>query len=286
VIRIQPWDSDPLKKNIFGRRLGMLAVVAILLLVCWFSTPVAAQRNETANDAQIERATELAAKTINPGNEQLQVDRRKDLEELLSGIDQKRPAAHVYFYEMQPASRTSTDIFTPRVVAVTPATEGVFELYDFHGSNGSDDSSREFNRLTSTLTLSIAEAKATSFARLYLAACDAAEFGQMVRDEDELRTAVENYYYGIFNNELWRTLSAYVWWWRGYQRNAPSLAPVVKLGENGSYNILVKKLIIPAGQHPEVQQLELEISHEGKVRVVTTQLLFPPEPRWLFYDTF
>ena len=265
--------------------LEALAIPAVLLLFCGVSMRVRAQRTDTATDAQVERAAELAAKTMDSGEEPLNIDRRRDLETLLSS-NEKKPAKNVYFYEMQRPAQTVLDGPNARVIAVAPVSQEVYELYDFQKSNVSSNSSQEFNRLMSTLELSISEPSVAGFARLYLGSCDAGGVGQIIYDEDGLRSAVENYYFASLGSDVWRTLSAYTWWWPGFQKTSSSLQPTVKLNANGFYDISLKELVTPDGKHPELHQWDLEISREGKVRVLATQLIFPPEPRWLFFDSF
>jgi hypothetical protein len=187
---------------------------------------------------------------------------------------------------MQRPPQTVFDGPNPRVIAVAPVGREVYELYDFQKSNVSSDSSQEFNRLMSTLELSISEPSVAGFARLYLGSCDAGGVGQIIYDEDGLRSAVENYYFASLGSDVWRTLSAYTWWWPGFQKTSSSLQPTVKLNATGFYDISLKELVTPDGKHPELHQWDLEISPEGKVRVLATQLIFPPEPRWLFFDSF
>ena len=265
--------------------LEALAIPAMLLLFCGVCMRVRAQRTDTATDAQVERAAELAAKTMDAGEEPMSIDRRRDLETLLSS-NEKKPAKPVYFYEMQRPAETVLDGPNARVIAVAPVSREVYELYDFQKSNVSKDSSQEFNRLMSNLELSISEPSVTGFARLYLGSCDAGGVGQIIYDEDGLRSAVENYYFASLGSDVWRTLSAYTWWWPGFQKTSSSLQPTVKLNANGFYDISLKELVTPDGKHPELHQWDLEISREGKVRVLATQLIFPPEPRWLFFDSF
>ena len=265
--------------------LEALAIAAMLLLFCGVSMRVRAQRTDAATDAQVERAAELAAMTIDAGEEPLNIDRRRDLETLLSS-NEKKPPKNVYFYEMQRPAQTVLDGPNPRVIAVAPVGREVYELYDFQKSNVSSDSSQEFNRLMSTLELSISEPSVAGFARLYLGSCDAGGVGQIIYDEDGLRSAVENYYFASLGSDVWRTLSAYTWWWPGFQKTSSSLQPTVKLNATGFYDISLKELVTPDGKHPELHQWDLEISPEGKVKVLATQLIFPPEPRWLFFDSF
>ena len=267
------------------RRLQTRTALATLLLFYGFSMPVEAQRTDAATDAQVERAAELAAKTIDSGKEALNIDRRRDLEALLSS-NEKKPAKNVYFYEMQRPAQTVLDAPNARVIAVAPVTREIYELYDFQKSKIPSDSSQEFNRLMSNLEISISEPSVASFARLYLGSCDAGGVGQIIFDEDGLRSAVENYYFESLGDDVWRTLKAYAWWWPGFQKTSSSLQPTVKLNANGFYDISLKELVTREGKHPELHQWDLEISREGKVRALATQLIFPPEPRWLFFDSF
>src|ERR1700693_6511683 len=147
--------------------LEVLAIPAMLLLFCGVSMRVRAQRTDAATDAQVERAAELAAKTMDSGEEPLNIDRRRDLETLLSS-NEKKPAKNVYFYEMQRPAQTVLDGPNARVIAVAPVGREGYELYDFQKSNVSKDSSQEFNRLMSNLELSISDTSGAGVAGVYL----------------------------------------------------------------------------------------------------------------------
>jgi hypothetical protein len=184
---------------------------------------------------------------------------------------------------MQSPSRTASDAYSVWVVAVARSTREVYKLYGFEASGGSNRSSQEFDRLISQLALSIPEEKATSFARFFLGSCVGGEPEEIVADEEGLRHAVQRYYFGTYG-AIRRALDAYLQWWQEFQTNVPALAPTVRL-DNGRYRVVLKRLLMIVGRHPQVQQWDLEISREGQVRVLAIQPIYPKPPRWLFYDS-
>ncbi len=271
------------------RSLRLLHTVPALLLFVMFcySLPALARPADPSLDEQVMQATVRAVQIAQPGasDQRLTIRRRQDLEDLLWNSDENKPVGQIYFYEMQPLLRTGSDGGSPWVVAVARSPRGVYDLYNFAPADGPDVSRQEFNRLISELGLSIPKEKATGVAKLFLESCDAGELGQIVADPDGtgIRLAVEDYYFAAYG-DLWRALDEYLLWWRGFQATAPAFESTASARPDGSYRVGVKRLVTIAGAHPQIQDLELEISTEGNVRVVTIQAVFPKQPSWLFYQ--
>jgi len=137
--------------------------------------------------------------------------------------------------------------------------------------------------LISQLALSIPKEKAASFAGFFLGSCVGGEQEEIVLDEEEFRYAVQRYYFGTYG-AIRRALEAYSQWWQGFQTNAPDLAPTIRF-ENGRYRAVLKRILMIVGKHPQLQEWDLEVSRDGKVRVLAMQPIFPKEIRWLFYDS-
>ena len=256
------------------------------LLFPGLSAPLQVQGVHLFTDGQAREAAEQAVSKADssPSNRPLSIRRREDLEEFLLTVEEKKPARNVYFYEIQSPSRTAFGAYSVWVVAVAgPTRREVYELYGFEPSKGSNGSLQEFDRLISQLAIAIPEKKATSFARFFLGACVGGEPQEIVLDEDGLRHAVERYYFGTYG-EIWRALEAYVQWWEDFQTNALAFAPTIRL-ENGRYRVVLRRLLTLLGRHPQVQEWDLEISRDGKVRVLAMQPIFPKQPGWLFYDS-
>jgi hypothetical protein len=265
------------------RNRQLLRVMASLLLVAGCSAQIQAQQADRSSDEQVRAATEQALRMAHPGfgSERLKIRRRPDLEEDLSNIAEK-PVKDVYFYEMHSPSLTAFDEDSISVVAVTRSPGEAYQLYSFEASEGFSGLSQQFNHLIYQLTLSIPTEKATSLARFFLACCEGGELNQIVLDEEGLRHAVERHYLQSYG-DIWRTLDAYLEWWQGFQRTAPDLAPTIRF-ENGRYRVVLNRILVVAGKHPQLQELELEISRTGNVRVLAIQPIFPKQAHWLFYD--
>jgi hypothetical protein len=265
------------------RNRRLLGVVVSLLLLAACSPRLQAHPADRSSEEQVKEATEQALRMAHTGsgNENLKIRRRLDLEEDLSNIAGK-PVMGVYFFEIQSPPLTAVDDGSITVVAVASSPGDVYQLYSFEASQGFSGLSQQFNRLIHQLTLSIPNEKATSLARLFLACCVGGEFNDIVLDEEGLRHAVERYYLQIYG-DIWRTLDVYLGWWQGFQKNAPDLAPTIRI-ENGGYRVGVKKILIIDGKHPQLQEWEFEISRNGNVRVLAVEPIFPKPTRWLFYD--
>ena len=266
------------------RSLQLLGVLPTLLLFLGAWATVQAQQ-AYLSDNQAREAAELAVREpgSRSGNQPLKIYRREDLEELLLTIEEQKPVRKVYFYEIQSPPQTAFDAYSVWVVAVAPSTREAYELYVFEASEGLNGSLQEFNRLISQLALAIPEEKAVSFARFFLGSCIGGEPEEIVRDEEGLRHAVQRYYFGTYG-AIRRTLEAYSQWWQDFQISAFALAPTIRL-ENGRYRVVLNRVLMNVGRHPQVQEWDLEISREGQVRVRAMHSIFPKPSRWLFYDS-
>lgn len=262
------------------------ASFSLFLIFFIYALPVRARQRNYLTDLQ---AREVAEHVMKPtgsvvGNTPSKAQRRKDLENMLLVVDTKAPAEQVYFYDDEPASMPfGSSPF--RVVAVAHSTRDVYRLSGFDVSQGSTESLHEFNRLTSTLQLSVAEERAISLAELFLDSAVPGEPGEIALDDDAvwLRLAVQNHYLAAYG-DLWRALDAYAAWWEQFRSTTSELSPLVTLESNDRYRVILKRLVRYAGRQPEVQNWELEISRNGEVRVLSMQLIFPVHPDWLFYD--
>ncbi len=266
------------------RSLQLLGVLPLLLFLGPWA-PIHAQRVAYLGDNQAREAAELAVRNAGSGsgNQPPKIHRREDLEELLLTIEEPKPVRNVYFYEMQSPPRTAFDAHSVWVVAVAPSTREAYELYVFEASEGLNGSLQEFNRLISQLSLSIPQEKAISFASFFLGSCIGGKLTEIVLDEEGLRHAVQRYYFGSYG-AVRRALEGYSQWWQDFQTTAPAIAPTVRF-EDGRYRVVLKRIVMIEGRHPQLEEWDLEISHDGKVRVLAVQPVFPKPPRWLFFDS-
>jgi hypothetical protein len=46
----------------------------------------------------------------------------------------------------------------------------------------------------------------------------------------------------------------------------------------------VKRILLTFGAYPELQQWDLQVSHDGRVRVLAVKSIFPKGGQWVFYD--
>ncbi len=261
----------------------LLRIMVSLLLVCGCSAQIQAQQADQSSDEQARETIEQALRMVRPGpgNAQLKIRHRQDLEEDLSNIAEK-PVRDVYFYELQSPPQTAFDDDSIRVIAVTRSTGGLYQLYNFEDSEGFSGPSEQFNRLIYQLTLSISNDRATSLARFFLACCVGGELNEIVLGEGSLRHAVERHYVQSYG-DIWRALGASWEWWEGFQKNPPDLAPTIRF-ENDRYHVVLKRVLMVVGKHPQLQEWEFEVSRNGSVRILAMQPIFPKQTRWLFYD--
>jgi len=254
-------------------------------LISLFSSNVCAQQAYRGSEKQAEPyRNALYIAGLGFPIEPLEISRRKDLDTLLSATEQRHRAGDIYFYEMRSPPSPTFDYDPVWIVAVARSTGDVYQLAGFDVPPRLNESRAEFNRLASQLALSISTGEeAISLGKLFMECCVRAEPNDVVVDEDALRLAVQDYYYEAYG-DAWRTLDAYVEWWQAFKVHAPDLTPKVEF-ENGSYSVVLKRVLTVAGRTPQLQDCHLEISRTGSVLLVAIQPIFPQRIGWLFYDT-
>jgi len=211
--------------------------------------------------------------------DQLEMSDRNDLDEELSRIAEKttRP---ISFYSLHDIDSSSDD-GSLWVVVSGESPLGSNELYSFESSDGIEQSSQNFNRLLSHVTLSIPSEKAPSIARFFLGCCVRGAPGEIVADEEGLRHTVERFYIRIYG-DVWRALEAYAQWWQGYEKSAVRWTPTVVV-EGGVRRIILDRLILRFGMHPQLQRWDVAVSLDGSVHVLAVESIFPKQSRWLSY---
>ena len=264
----------------------MRRALAFLFLLFFGSDPAA--HAQQTGDLQTRDAAEYAMKLADTavGDKPVKALRRTDLEIRLFSVGAKAPVEQVYFYdEAKEAGARAFDPYSFRLVAVARSTREIYRLSGFEAPRGPYEPLQEFNRLTSTLQLSIAKERAISLAELFLDSAVPGAPGEIVQDENAvgIRLAVQNQYLAAYG-DVWRALESYAGWWQQFKAVAPELSPVVTLESNGRYQVTLKRLVRYAGKEPEVQNWQLEVSRNGEVRVLAMQAIFPVHQGWIFYD--
>jgi hypothetical protein len=234
-----------------------------------------------ASDNQLRQAVKQAVELAHRGTnvDQLSMSDRNDLAEELSHIVGKT-TQRISFYSFYNTDSSSDD-GSVWVVVSGNSPLGSDELYGFESSDGVQQSSQKFNQLMSHLALSISNEKATSIARFFLGCCVRWAPGETVTDEIDLRHSVERYYVGIYG-DVWRALEAGSQWWQGYEKSGVRLTPTIVV-EGSVRRIMLQRLILSFGMHPQLQQWHVAVSSDGSVRVLAVQSIFPKQDRWLSY---
>ncbi len=255
------------------------------LSLLFFAAAAAAQAQQQ-DDVQMRGAAEYAMKLADPvlGDQPVKALRRTDLEVRLVSVATKAPVEQVYFYD-EAAPQQAFDPYSFRLVAVARSTREIYRLSGFEAPRGPYQSVQEFNRLTSSLQLSVAKERAINLAELFLDSAVPGAPGEVAQDDDAvgIRLAVQNQYLAAYG-DVWRALESYAGWWQQFKAVAPQLAPVVALESNGRYRVTLNRLVRYAGREPEVQNWQLEVTRNGEVRVLAMQTIFPVRQGWLFYD--
>lgn len=259
----------------------------LVLLVCLsggLSTPMDARPPGPpgGKDDQVRATIREADEIAHPdkASESRNLQRRDDLERDFAQIAGKA-ADSVYFYyggDSDAVAASADSIWALSLERVKPQLYG---LYMFDSSEEPEQSAGEFNRLISHLNLSIPDERAAGVARFFLDCCVRGAPGQVADTEDGLQHAVERYYMQAYG-DVWRSLEAHTEWEEGYQ--AASLPTPTVVVESGGTRITLKRLVLRFGMHPQLEQWDLEVMHDGTVRVLAVEPVYPKESRWLSYD--
>jgi hypothetical protein len=215
----------------------------------------------------------------------LKVTRRPDLEDLLSNLVHAGGTPSLYLYQLEIPAQASFDGPWTWIVAVAAQRHGAYELYTFQSSAKGIDT-REFNRFTSQLSLSLSKYDLANFAAFFLETAIPMRPGEIVLDQDAMRDAVGRDYFTTYD-EVWRSLDAYSHWWQAFggREKMPESAPRIEVAQNGRYRVTLNRVVATEGTHPRLQQWELEISPEGNVQIRAMRAIFPRAARWIFYDS-
>jgi hypothetical protein len=264
------------------RNARMFASV-LSLLICCAAPPIRARQNN-ATDAEVRAEVKhaLSETQSGAGDGQTSVKPRADLEQMLSVVQDKGSSKQVYFYEMD-ASGNARGAAQTSIAAVVHSTGSINQLYSFEGSRQFAAFSDEFNRLGSTLGLTIGNRDVLGFAKLFLESAIAGNPGNVLSDDVDLRLAVQNSYFNMYR-DVWKMLDAYSRWWEQFRVSAAELAPKVGINRAGDYDLDLHTLLTLDGKHPQVQEIKLTISRTGAVNVRDIRTIFPDQSRWVFYD--
>lgn len=266
----------------FTSRARWLSVL-LPLAFCCAANPVEAQQNNLS-DAQLrqEMTLALSGSEVSLGHAQPSIKPRTDLEELVYGMKEKETPKKVYFYQVD-SSGDDLGTTATSIAAVVHSTGAINQLFSFEGSREFGAFAEEFNRLASSLVLSITKNEAVSLAKLFLESSRAGNPGSILADDVGLKLAVQNFYWSAYQ-DVWKMLDAYSRWWTPFQADMPELGPKVAVNPEGDYDLSLHTLLTVDGKHPQVQQIELTISPAGMVQVRSIRTIFPDRSRWMFYD--
>lgn len=263
------------------RRRCLRGICPLLVCAYLFQLPhlAAAQANHNSDHSlrgAVKQAVELAYPGVNV--DQLNLSERHDLDSELSQIAAKTTLP-VSFYSY--AMNSSADEGSLWVAVSANSPLGSHELYSFESSDSVEQSLQKFNRLLSRLTLSLSNEQATRVARFFLACCVRGSPGETVTDEAGLHHSVERYYIELYG-DVWRALEAGADWWEGYEKNVVPLSPTLAV-QGGVRRIVLNRLVVTFGMHPQLQQWRLAVSSDGNIRVLAVDSIFPKQRRWLSY---
>ncbi|HWF39205.1 MAG TPA: hypothetical protein VG322_11835 [Candidatus Acidoferrales bacterium] len=241
-------------------------------------------RQDNMGDAEIREEVKEALSQSQPelGHSETSIKSRKDLEQMLSVVQEKGNGKQVYFYEMD-SQGNALDAPRTSIAAVVHSTGNINRLYSFEGSRQFAAFSEEFNRFISTLEVSIGRRDVLGLAKLFLESSVAGNPGDILTNDLDLRLAVQNCYFNMYR-DVWKMLDAYSRWWEQFRVSAPELAPKIGINGSGDYDLDLHTLLTRDGEHPQVQEIKLTISRTGELHVRDIRAVFPDQSRWMFYD--
>jgi hypothetical protein len=264
---------------------GSLIVLVYVALLLVF-LPLAQAAPAAANEATLRAAVAQAVALEHPSatnQAALRILSRGDLSGDLAKITPK--GADVSFYEAQPPAGDPTADRSIWAVVSHDSPLEPYGLYDFESSQRLDQAAGEFNRLVSQLGLAVTNTNADELAHFFLECCALGDSGDPVANEDLLHHSIERDYMQVFGEDVYRALSAFTEWWQGYAASQYEFPPAVEAEDGGAFHVALERVVLNFGMHPQLQQCNLEISHDGKVQVGAVEAVFPKQSRWLSYDS-
>lgn len=256
------------------------AICVFLIASC--ATKAVPARQGVTPDAETREEVKEAVSQSELDHARISIKPRQDLEQMLSVVQEKSGAKQVYFYEMD-SSGDPPESPRTAIAAVVHSTGAVNQLYSFEGSRQVAAFSDEFNRLGSTLGLTIGNREVVGFAKLFLESAVAGNPGNILSDDVDLRLAVQNWYFKMYR-DVWKMLDAYSRWWEQFQVSAAEVAPKLAVNRAGDFDLDLHTLLTLDGRHPQVQEIKLTISRRGELHVRDIRTVFPDTSSWMFYD--
>ena len=256
------------------------ALCAALWLLPWKA--VRGAEVDPRSDISVRQAVRQAAELAYPGTaaDRLSMSDRFDLTERASKLNDGIPQA-VSFYSLDDSDLPPDDDSIWAVVAAK-SRAGSHEIYSFESSDSIEESAKTFNQLVSQLSLSVPDNKAVTIAQFFLDCCVRTEPGETASSEHELEHLVERFYIGVYG-DVWRALESGTQWWSAYQKSAADLQPRVVVA-SGVRRVILERLMLGFGMHPQLQQWEIAVAPDGSVRVLGVDAVFPKQRRWLSYS--
>ena len=232
-----------------------------------------------ASDDQMRQVIRQAVELAHPGAnvDELNISHRNNLDEELSQITGKTKPS-IAFYSFYGVDSDDGSVWA---VVWGNSPQGANELYSFEDSDSAEQSSQKFNQMLSRLGFAIPSDKAPGLARFFLACCMRAAPGEIIADEATLRHAVERFYIRVYG-DVWRALEAGSDWWEHYDKTSIPLTSTV-IVRDGIRQIVLNRLVLTFGMHPQLQQWRLALSSDGSIRVLAVNSIFPRQGRWLSY---
>jgi hypothetical protein len=264
--------------NLLGwQRLRTLLPLCVCLGLSQLPRLEAAEAN--AGEDQMRQAVRQAVELAHPGAnvDELNMAHRDDLDEELSQLSGKTklPIAFYSFYGVD------SDDGSVWAVVSANSPQGSHEIYSFEDSDGAEQSSQKFNQMLSRLGLAVPRDKAPTLARFFLGCCVRGAPGENITDQTSLRHAVERFYIRVYG-DVWRALEAGTDWWERYEKTAVPLTSTVMV-RDGVRQIVLNRLVLSFGMHPQLQQWRLAVSSDGSIRILAVDSIFPRQRRWLSY---
>jgi hypothetical protein len=241
----------------------------------------AQQNNLSENEIREEMKQAVTQAETGLGHPEDSIQPRQDLERLLFTMTEDESAKKVFFYQM--SSGAEWGMPATAIAAVVHNSEGIDQLYSFEGSREFAAFSDEFNRMVSSLALSITAHDVVDLAKLFLQSSVAGNPGEVLNGDIDLRLAVQNYYFSRYR-DTWKMLDAYCRWWEKFRFNPSDVAPKISVLRNGDYNVTLHTLLTLDGKHPQVQEIAMTVSRTGLVNVRNIRSIFPGQSTWMFYD--
>lgn len=257
-----------------AHKLGiLLALIVGMCLGCTRGPHSNGKSNRLSDEEARRLALDSIRKSLGSGEEKsVKAVRKEDLEHLLRSVEVSR--SHLssrvpFLYEMFIDSAVPATASTHWIVAVSPDSGITYSLL------GNPEAPTQYNMLISEVRgIAITNNdQAQLIARLYLT-LTAGEGFFVASNELQARHSVETFFYSQYGGGKEWEEAFHKWWSRLISSGLRGKLALHSQPLESGFQVSVHPILMITGQNPKVEEWELFVSFDGKVRVAQRRRIF------------